>query len=303
MQGPRHWFGQVGVVHPQKLVRRSRRVGERAQHVEQGPNPHLLTWACRVFHGPVENRSEEKTEAGCVNALPHRLRRLIQVRAQFPENIGAAQLETERLPCLATLSPAPARINAMVVDNVEASGPVSAGAACVNQWHAVSLPLERARPCVLMTVAAPVISATVSPFIFKAVSKHPDLSRRGCSRHNLIHGPFHFLTAQIFSVCRFSDGLFEHFVPSFGNRWKAVISSVRGHLSCREGHFRQLLITEFCLSCRLRVEFCRHIQEIPEHVLACRGENRFRVELDPFNGIVLVSDAHDLSFIGPSSYF
>ncbi len=92
--------------------------------------------------------------------------------------------ETARLPCLATLRPAPATTKAVVVETLKvlvASPPVPQVSTTVSQSTLISSRSRSMRPSWIgmrvallrITRAAAVISATVSPLIRKAVMKAP----------------------------------------------------------------------------------------------------------------------------------
>src|SRR5262245_35865793 len=77
-------------------------------------------------------------------------------------------LDTERLPCLATRTPAPATTKAQVVEILKVpfwSPPVPQVSRTVLDWTLTRRAFSR------ITHAAPVISSTVSPFILSAVRK------------------------------------------------------------------------------------------------------------------------------------
>ena len=85
--------------------------------------------------------------------------------------------ETERLPCLATLSPAPATTKAVAVDTLnvpEASPPVPAVSISISRSVPVAATTSVASVRTLTTFwritwAKPISSSTVSPFIRSAV--------------------------------------------------------------------------------------------------------------------------------------
>src|SRR6185436_19176311 len=87
------------------------------------------------------------------------------------------RLETERFPCLATLSPAPATTNAVAVETLnvpDASPPVPAVSMSISRSvPARAVPTSvrvRTRTALSrMTSARPISSSTVSPFIWRAV--------------------------------------------------------------------------------------------------------------------------------------
>jgi hypothetical protein len=109
------------------------------------------------------------------------------------------RLETERLPCLATFSPAPATTSAVAVDTLnvaDASPPVPQVSISISRSvpaSAASTPRVRTRTAFRrMTSASPISSSTVSPFMRRAVRNAAtwtgDLDGGGCSGHQGLHG-------------------------------------------------------------------------------------------------------------------
>ena len=133
----------------------------------------------------MELRGEEKADAHLQDAPGHLLRGEGEIDPQGLDNVGgAAAEETARLPCLATLSPAPATTKAVVVETLKvevASPPVPQVSTTVSRSTLISSRSRSIRPSemgmrvalVRITRAAAVISATVSPFMRSAVMKEP----------------------------------------------------------------------------------------------------------------------------------
>ena len=96
-----------------------------------------------------------------------------------PQSEAPLRPDIERLPCLATLSPAPATTNAVAVETLnvpEASPPVPQVSMSISRSvpvsAAVSSPRVRTRATLSrITWAKPISSSTVSPFIRSAVRK------------------------------------------------------------------------------------------------------------------------------------
>ena len=108
----------------------------------------------------------------------------------------------ERLPCLATFSPAPATTKAAVVDMLklpELSPPVPQVSTTLSDtWTR--------RDFSRMTRAIPAISWTVSPFMRRAVTSAPNCAGVASSAHYLVHGVRGVIGAQGAS---FDDGLYR----------------------------------------------------------------------------------------------
>src|SRR5262245_19521469 len=94
-----------------------------------------------------------------------------------PQSEAPLSPDIERLPCLATLSPAPATTNAVAVETLnvpEASPPVPHVSTSISRSVPVSAAVSSARVWTLatferITCAKPINSSTVSPFIRSAV--------------------------------------------------------------------------------------------------------------------------------------
>src|SRR5215470_16181373 len=94
-----------------------------------------------------------------------------------PQSDAPLSPDIERLPCLATLSPAPATTNAVAVDTLnvpEASPPVPHVSTSISRSVPVSAAVSSARVCTRatferITCAKPISSSTVSPFMRSAV--------------------------------------------------------------------------------------------------------------------------------------
>src|SRR5262245_54703840 len=94
-----------------------------------------------------------------------------------PQSEAPLRPDIERLPCLATLSPAPATTNAVAVETLnvpDASPPVPHVSTSISRSVPVRAAVSSARVCTLatferITCAKPISSSTVSPFIRSAV--------------------------------------------------------------------------------------------------------------------------------------
>ncbi len=118
------------------------------------------------------------------------------------------RLDTARLPCLATLRPAPATTKAVVVETLKvevASPPVPQVSTTVSQSTLISSRSRSMRPFWMgmrvalprITRAAAVISTTVSPLILQGGDEGADLGLGGPAAHDDLHGPGHLSFGQI----------------------------------------------------------------------------------------------------------
>ena len=119
-----------------------------------------------------------------------------------------ALLVTERLPCLATGTPAPAMTKAAVVEMLKVplwSPPVPtmsvSGRGC---GACTATALSR------MARAQPAISATVSPFMRSATRNPPICACVASPGHDLHHRGVGLVLAQVVAVEQFGDGLLDH---------------------------------------------------------------------------------------------
>ena len=111
--------------------------------------------------------------------------------------------EIDRLPCLATGTPAPATTKAAQVEMLKRALGVAAGAAGVD--GAVRR-AHRAAPCARMARAAPVISSTVSPRTRSAISSAPICASRRRARHDQLEGFGRFVLCEALARRDLGDG-------------------------------------------------------------------------------------------------
>jgi hypothetical protein len=76
------------VKNANELILRSRRIGEGAEDIEDGPYPNFPTWTNGMAHGPVEGRGKQEAEADLPHAIGHLLRRQLNTRTKGFEDIG-----------------------------------------------------------------------------------------------------------------------------------------------------------------------------------------------------------------------
>ena len=104
------------------------------------------------------------------------------------------RLDTERLPCFATLTPARGHDQRRRRRDVEGAGPVAAGAAGVE---------DRARrrdsrtACARIVRAKPTISAGRSPFMRSTASSAASDGRRRAPLHDLAHDPGRLVLGEV----------------------------------------------------------------------------------------------------------
>ena len=133
----------------------------------------LAARADGVAHGRVEGGREEEGDAHLLDALGRLLGVSLQVDAQRFQHVGAAaRLFTERLPCLATLTPCPATTKAAVVLMLKVSM-LSPPVPTMSISMASPMAGRTCTALRFMARAQPVISSTVSPFMRSAARKAP----------------------------------------------------------------------------------------------------------------------------------
>ena len=169
---------QTGVVDAEELTRGARRIGERAEDVEDRANADLATRCRRVAHARVQRLGEQEADTALVDAARHVLRAQGDVRRRAPParpRCPAAE-DTARLPCLATGTPAPATTNAVVVEMLKVWRPsppvphvsmysVDAGLTCAARSR-----IARAKPTISSTVSPFMRSPTTSALIWAGVA-------------------------------------------------------------------------------------------------------------------------------------
>src|SRR5437773_307092 len=153
-------------------------IRQRPQEIEDGPDTDLTTGRHHVLHGRVQERGIHEPDADLVDAAPHLRGGELEADPEGLHDVGRShKVEDERLPCLATFSPAPATTKAVAVETLkvpEASPPVpqvsmsisrSVPARAASTW-----PRGRTRTAFQrITSASPISSSTVSPFMRSAV--------------------------------------------------------------------------------------------------------------------------------------
>ena len=113
------------LVDAQHLVPRAGRVRERPEQVEDRAHAELAADARDRLERRVEPRREQEADADLLDAaLDHVLRR-VHVDAERREHVRASpqREDTARLPCFATVTPAPATTNAAVVEMLNVCRP------------------------------------------------------------------------------------------------------------------------------------------------------------------------------------
>src|SRR5256712_7516078 len=89
---------QVRMENAHRLVLRARRVGERAEDVEEGAHAELLAHRRGVLHRRVMRGREHEAEAELVDRLPGLLRRERNAGAERFQHVGAARGRRHRAP-------------------------------------------------------------------------------------------------------------------------------------------------------------------------------------------------------------
>ena len=115
--------------------------------------------------------------------------------------------DTDRLPCFATVKPAPATTNAAADEMLKVwaqSPPVPHVSTTMASPTLIFV--ARAR----MARTDPAISSTVSPFHAQAHQIGGDLGRRRSAIHDLRHDLFGFLFREARPIGEFGDGVFDH---------------------------------------------------------------------------------------------
>ena len=92
LQHPHLDAHEVGMEHAHQDVRRTRRIGQRPEDVEDGAHPHLLAHRCDDLHRRMVIGCEHETDAGFGDALGHTFRRQINDHTQRFQHVGAAGL-------------------------------------------------------------------------------------------------------------------------------------------------------------------------------------------------------------------
>ena len=129
---------QVGMEHPQQLVRRAGGVGERTEDVEQRAHTQFAAHRGGVLHGAMEFRREHEADADGVDALGHLLGREVEVHAQRLQHVGTAAGRRDRAPAvLGDARPGCGSNEGSGGRNVEGVRGVAAGAAGVDQVRVV----------------------------------------------------------------------------------------------------------------------------------------------------------------------
>ena len=172
--------------HAEQLHSRARRIGQRAEHVEDGVgSPMPLRTGSHVLHGLVIALREQGSRC----PFPPAPFRSAQATATgtTPSSSSirrAPDLEdTERLPCFATGTPPAIRQNAAVVEilNEPTSSPPVPTMSMTAPFGSMCAPFSR------MTSAQAVISVMVSAFLRSAVGRscHFDVGRGAV--HHFLH--------------------------------------------------------------------------------------------------------------------
>ena len=118
----------------------------------------------------------------------------------------------ERLPCLATRTPAPATTNAAAVETLnvpEASPPVPQVSTSASIATA-DCPAKIGVACRRMAVAKPTSSSTVSPFMRSAVSSPTICASLAPPGENLLHRGFGFDAREVFARYDFFQCFVNH---------------------------------------------------------------------------------------------
>ena len=91
---------QIGVKHAHQNVRRTGRIGERTQNIEDGSDAQLFAHRRHVFHGGVVVGGKHKSNAHLLHALRNFFGRQVDVDAQTLEHIGTARFTADTAPAM-----------------------------------------------------------------------------------------------------------------------------------------------------------------------------------------------------------
>ena len=126
-QRAREQLGQLGTRHADDLPRRAGGIGQRAEQVERRPHAQLAPRRRRVLHRRMERRREEERDVAASCSVRSTTAGAAARFTPSCSNTSALpqRLDTDRLPCLATLTPHAATTSAAADEmlNVPARSP------------------------------------------------------------------------------------------------------------------------------------------------------------------------------------
>ena len=129
---------QVGMKNAHQNVGCARRIGQRAQDVEDGFDAQLAAHRAHIFHGRMVVGCEHKTHALFGDALGYLRGRQVDVQAQGFEHVGAAALAADAAPAvLADFGASSGRHKHGAGRDIEGVRTVAAGAHNVHQVRLV----------------------------------------------------------------------------------------------------------------------------------------------------------------------
>src|SRR6185369_9546411 len=243
--------------------------------VEDGTYPYLPSRSDGMFHGTMQGRRKQETDADLRNALLDFLRSNFKIYPELFKNIGAAAKRGDRpVAVLCHLDPAGGNDKGDRSRNIEAVRAVATG----------TYDIENRLPIDVDVITIDIEDASADPYrgrmlphdaggtgdLFDRLPLHPesgdegtDLSLSRPPGHDLIHHLDHFAFTQVIMFNDFCYRFLDHACLPWGRRACTRLANTP-----RKGGRRP----------PLRILF-RHLQKIIQDLHSAFGQDRLRMEL------------------------
>src|SRR5580765_1408302 len=83
--------GQFPFVDTEDLNAGSRRIGQRTQEIQHGPDTHLLSWSSTMFHGSMIERDKKKADPDLIDTIGYTFGRQIDLHPEGRKHVCASR--------------------------------------------------------------------------------------------------------------------------------------------------------------------------------------------------------------------